>query len=61
MNGYSDHNEIARRVAAEGMVLLENNGILPFDPGIHVAFFVSDRWILSPQAQVQAWSIPFIG
>jgi len=41
--------ELARRVATEGMVLLENNGALPIEAGTHVAVFGI--------GQIQYWKV----
>ncbi len=34
-----EHGRLARRLAAEGMVLLKNEGLLPFAPSVSVALF----------------------
>ncbi|MBQ1490973.1 MAG: beta-glucosidase, partial [Blautia sp.] len=34
-----EHREIARRVGAEGIVLLENDGTLPLSPGSPIALY----------------------
>lgn len=38
-----DHRALAREAAAEGMVLLENNGVLPMKPGIITLFGAGAR------------------
>ena len=39
LTGCQEHIELSRRVATEGMVLLENNGLLPLKAGTRVAVF----------------------
>lgn len=39
LTGCKAHIELSRKVAAEGMVLLENNGILPLKEHTTVALF----------------------
>lgn len=39
LTGCKEHIELSRRAACEGMVLLENNGLLPLEDGVRVALF----------------------
>ena len=39
LTGCKEHIELSRKVAEEGIVLIENNGILPLKDGIKVALF----------------------
>ena len=39
LTGCKEHVELSRKVAGEGMVLLENNGLLPLKPNTTVALF----------------------
>ena len=39
LTGCQEHIELSRKVATEGMVLLENNGLLPLKAGTRVAVF----------------------
>ena len=39
LTGCKEHIELSRKVAGEGMVLLENNGLLPLKDGVKVALF----------------------
>ena len=39
LTGCPEHIALSRKVAGEGMVLLENNGILPLQAGTTVALF----------------------
>ncbi|MEE1280160.1 MAG: glycoside hydrolase family 3 C-terminal domain-containing protein [Oscillospiraceae bacterium] len=39
VSGCPEHIALTRKIAGEGMVLLENNGLLPLKPGIRVALF----------------------